>query len=69
MAERWTLEEFYDKMDSEGGLHEMFAWGGPNRIVAIAPEQIVHYVIQAAKHWDGFEQARHKIYDILEKGE
>jgi len=65
MAERWTLEEFYDKMDHEGGLAELFAWGGLNRIVSTAPPEIVHYVISAAKFWEGFKYAEDKIVERL----
>lgn len=31
MVDPWTLEEFYEKADSEGGWRSMWRWGGELR--------------------------------------
>lgn len=46
--ERWTVEEFLEKMDSEGGVVDMLMWGGSGcfppdvRDDAITVEQCIH---------------------------
>ncbi len=27
MSEKWSLEDFFHKMDHEGGCYELFRWG------------------------------------------
>ena len=43
----WTMDEFLEKLDSEGGLTDMILWGGPGvfppawREMAATTEQLI----------------------------
>ncbi len=47
MSEKWSLEDFFSKMDHEGGYYELFRWG-------MRPEDIDDVVLREL--WNEFMQ-------------
>lgn len=67
MINPWTKEEFYEKMDSEGGLESLFLWGGTEYIIDVAPTEIRHLVVVAAEGFDKMMDASEEIHRVLEE--
>lgn len=62
---RWSMEEFRDKLDWEGGLVGLLEWGGPAYIAAVAPDDIKELVGEAARLYGPLELLKEEIYKRL----